>query len=174
MDKSNIPFSVLLHAEEVRLRGLYLTITVDLEQVLNTLIAHCFRLDTDEIKTFYHDKNGKGKDLSKLTLEQKVEVCKKGLDKYFPKEFKEHDQNFTSIDTLRQVRNKFAHDKIDDFISPNDLTKLTLHKLKTNLKVLSTEYAVSFLYKELFAYKDTMQDTLRLMAKVMGYPNPTF
>ena len=107
-------------------------------------------------------------------MEQKLEVCKIGISKYYPKEYKQHEHNFISIDKLRKVRNKFAHDKIDDYLSPNDLTKLTVHKLKNNLKVLMTEYNVSDLYKELFEYKDTMQDTLRLVSKIMGYPIPTF
>lgn len=169
-----MPTTVLIHAEEVRLRGLYLTITVDLEQTLIMMIAECFKSDIKEIKTFFKDSKGKGKDLSQLTMEQKLEVCKIGLSKYYPKEYKQHEANFISIDKLRKVRNKFAHDKIDDYLSPNDLTKLTVHKLKNNLKVLSTEYNVSDLYKELFEYKDTMQDTLRLIAKIMGYPIPTF
>lgn len=174
MDKPNYPFSVLLHAEEVRLRGLYLTMTVDLEQTLNMLIAECFKSNKKEIKTFYQDKKGRGKDLHELTMEQKLDVCQKGLAKYFPKEYKQYGHNFISIDKLRKVRNKFAHDKIDDYLSPNDLTKLTVHKLKSNLRVLMTEYNTADLYKELFDYKDTMQDTLRLIAKVMGYPDPKF
>ena len=174
MDKPNYPFSALLHAEEVRLRGLYLTMTVDLEQTLNMLIAECFKSNKKEIKTFYQDNKGSSKDLHELTMEQKLDVCQKGLTKYYPKEYKQYGHNFITIDKLRKVRNKFAHDKIDDYLSPNDLTKLTIHKLKSNLRVSMTEYNTADLYKELFGYKDTMQDTLRLMAKVMNYPDPTF
>jgi hypothetical protein len=174
MDKSNIPFSVLLHAEEVRLRGLYLTMTVDLEQTLNMPIAECFKSNKKEIKTFYQDNKGLGKDLRELTMEQKLDVCQRGLAKYFTKEYEQYAHNFISIDKLRRVRNKFAHDKIDDYFSPNDLTKLTIHKLKSNLRVLMTEYNTADLYKELFDYKDTMQDTLRLIGKVMGFPDPKF
>src|SRR5579875_1180132 len=159
MDKPNYPFSALLYAEEVRLRGLYLTMTVDLEQTLNMLIAECFKSNEKEIKTFYQDNKGRGKDLSELTMEQKLDVCQKGLAKYFPKEYKQYGHNFICIDQLRKVRNKFAHNKIDDYLSPNDLTKLTVHKLKSNLRVLMTEYNTADLYKELFDYKDTMQDT---------------
>ena len=102
MDNSNLKFSVLLHTEEVRLRGLYLSTTIDLEQTLIMLIAECFKSDKREIKTFYQDNKGRAKDLSELTMEQKLEVCKKGLLKYYPNEYKQYKHNFISIDNLRK------------------------------------------------------------------------
>jgi len=174
MYTSQIPFHVWLHAEEMKLRGLYLSITVDFDFNLIMLIHECFKSNPKEIKTFYQDKNGKGKDLSELTMFERIDVCQKGLKKYYSKAFKEHEHNFISIDKLRQARNKFAHQKIDDFLSPNDKTKLTFHDLKKNFKVKQTEYDIPYLYKELDEYKNTMQDTLRLISKVMGYPEPIF
>lgn len=174
MEISQIPFGVWLHAEEIKLRGLYLSITVDFDFNLILLIHECFKLNPEEIKTFYHDKNGKGKDLSELTMFERIDVCQQGLKKYHAKAFIEHEQNFISIDRLRQARNKFAHQKIDAFLSPNDKTKLTFHDLKKNFKVYQTEYNITYLYKELDEYKHTMQDTLRLVSKVMGYTEPKF
>jgi len=174
MDKNKIPASVQSHVDEVKLRGLYLSMTVDLDFVLIMLIHECFKSNPAEIKTFYKDKKGKGKDLADLTMFERLDVCQKGLAKYHSKAYKEHKNNFVSIDVLRQVRNKFAHDNIDNHISPNDTTKLTFHKLHKNFKVEMTEYNIADLYKELDEYKNTMQDTLRLISKVMGYPPPMF
>jgi hypothetical protein len=64
MDKSKIPFDVLLHVEEAKLRGSYLTITVDMDFMLIMLIHECFKSNLQEIKTFYKYPNGQGKDLS--------------------------------------------------------------------------------------------------------------
>jgi hypothetical protein len=175
MDKSKIPEHVQAHVDEIRLRGFYLSITVDLDFTLIMLIHHeCFKSNPKEIKTFYKDKNGKGKDLNEFTMFERLDVCQKGLAKYHSKAYKEHKDNFINIDTLRKVRNKFAHDKIDNYISPNDTTKLTFHKLMKNFKVEMNEYNIADLYKELDEYKNTMQDTLRLISKVMGYPPPVF
>ena len=174
MDKNNIPPSVQAHVNEARLRGLYLSITVDMDFLLIMLIHECFKPNLNEIETYYTHKNGKGKDLSELTMFERIDVCQQGLDKYHTKSYQEHKSNFISIDTLRQLRNKFAHDKIDNHISPNDTTKLTFHKLKKNFKVEMNEYNIVDLYKELDEYRNTMQDTLRLIAKVMGHPEPVF
>ncbi|MEI2757087.1 MAG: hypothetical protein V9F46_11625 [Chitinophagaceae bacterium] len=174
MDTKNIPPAILAHADEIRLRGFYLSITVDLDFTLVMLIHECFKSNPKEIKTFYKDKKGKGKDVADLTMFERLGVCQKGLAKYHPKAYKQHKGNFVSIDILRQVRNKFAHDKIDNHISPNDTTKLTFHKLRKNFLFEMTEYTIEHLYKELLEYRNTMQDTLRLIAKVMNYPEPTF
>jgi hypothetical protein len=138
------------------------------------LIHECFKSNSEEIKTFYQHKNGKGKDLSELTMFERIDVCQQGLKKFHSKVFIEHEHNFVSIDKLRQARNKFAHQKIDDFLSPHDKTKLTFHDLKKNFQVLQTEYDIPYLYKELDEYKNTMQDTLRLVSKVMGYSESKF
>ena len=37
-----------------------------------------------------------------------------------------------------------------------------------------TEYNTSDLYKTIFEYRATMQDTLILIAKIIGYQAPTF
>lgn len=174
MDSKIIPPAVQAHADEIRLRGFYLSITVDMDFVLIMLIHECFKTNPSEIKTFYKDKHGKGKDLADLTIFERLDVCQKGLAKYYTKAYSEHQKSFVSIDILRNIRNKFAHDKIDNHISPNDTTKLTFHKLRKNFKVEMTEYDIEYLYKELLEYRKTMQETLTLMAKVMNLPPPTF
>ncbi len=174
MDKTQIPAHIQAHADEIKLRGFYLSITVDLDFILIMLIRECFKSNPNEIKTFYKDKKGTGKDLADLTIFERLDVCQKGLAKYHSKAYEEHKNNFISIDTLRQVRNKFAHDKIDTHISPNDNTKLTFHKLRKNFKVEMNEYNIADLYKDLEAYKNTTQDTLRLISKIMAYPPPVF
>lgn len=174
MYKNNIPNHVQAHVDEARLRGLYLSITVDMDFMLIMLIHECFKPNLNEIETYYKHKNGKGKDLSELTMFERIDVCKQGLDKYHSKSYQDHKDNFISIDILRQLRNKFAHYKIDNHISPNDTTKLTFHKLRKNFQVEMNEYNIEDLHKELFEYKNTMQETLRLIAKVMGQPEPIF
>ena len=45
-----------------------LSITVDMDFMLIMLIHECFKLNLSEIETYYTHKNGKGKDLSELTM----------------------------------------------------------------------------------------------------------
>ncbi len=174
MDQPNIPPSVQAHVDEVKLRGLYLSITVDIDFMLIMLIKECFKPKLSEIETYYTHKNGNGKELCELTMFERLDVCQQGLDKYHSVAYQKHKDSFTSVDTLRKIRNKFAHDKIDNHISPNDTTKLTFHKLRKNLIVEMNEYNIADLYKELDEYKNTGQDMLRLISKVMGHPEPVF
>jgi hypothetical protein len=174
MDTSNISASVQSHVNEAKLRGIYLSITVDIDFMLIMLIHECFKPNLSEIETYYFHKNGKGKDLCELTMFERLDVCQQGLDKYHSESYQKHKESFTSADTLRKIRNKFAHDKIDNHISPNDTTKLTFHKLRKNLMVEMKEYSIADLYKELDEYKNTGQELLRLISKVMGYPEPVF
>ena len=174
MDLNNIPISVQVAVSEAKIRGLYLSITADMDFLLVMLITECFKLNPSEIKSYYKDKNGKGKDLSELTMYQRIYICKKGLEKYHKKLYDEHKNSFITIEKLRFFRNKLAHEKIDNHISPTDTTKLTFHKLRKNFKIEKYEYVIEDLFKELDEYKKVTQDTLRIFARIMEYPEPLF
>lgn len=173
-NEAEIPFEVWAHVVEARLRGAYLTMATDFEWMLIFLIKECFDSNREEIKSFYTKKNGKGKDLSELNMVQKIEVCKQGLIKYHNSAYLEYENSFNVIDVIRETRNKFAHHKIDTVFAKQDRTELTLHKLLKNLQVESTTYQVADLWKELDNFQKTMQDILRLFAKIMGKPEPQF
>jgi len=174
MNKEELTFREWLHDTEIKLRGLYLSITVDIDYMLTMLISECFGHNQKEIKKYIKLALKKPKEFHKLTMFERIDVCKLGLEKYHGKAYKEHEHNFVNIDKLRKIRNDFAHNRIDDFISPNDRTRLTINELEANLKVLHTEYEVSKLYEELYEYRLIAQDTIRLIAKVMGKPEPVF
>lgn len=174
MDNNNIPTSVYANLEEIKLRGLYLSTTVDIDVMLVMLIHECFKPNLHEIETYYFHKNGKGKELNELTMFERLDVCQQGLNKYHSVAYQQHKENFPVIDTLRKIRNKFAHEKIDNHLSPNDTTKLTFHKFHKNFIVEMNEYKISDLYKELEDYRKAGQDALKLFAKVMGQPEPVF
>lgn len=160
--------------EEIKLRGLYLSITVDLDWVLIMIVHECFKSNPKEIETFYKDKCGKGKKLNQLTLFERIEVCKKGIEKYHPNLYKDYKNSLESASKLRNLRNKFAHSKIDTFKSAQDRSELTFHKLKNNFKVEQTIYKVADLVNELENYKMTMQNILRLFSELTNKPEPIF
>lgn len=169
-----IPFQDWLKETEKDLRGKYLSITVDIDYMLIMIISECFKFNRQEIRRNSKICTGKPKDLHELTMFEKIDVCKMGLAEYFPLAYKEHEDNFGNIDSLRKVRNDFAHCRIDDFISPKDRSKLTINDLRKDFKVLQTEYNVSDLYKALEDYYSLAQDIIRLIAKVTGKPAPVF
>ncbi|MFC4231970.1 hypothetical protein ACFOW1_08715 [Parasediminibacterium paludis] len=174
MNSENLPYKAWLALEEIKLRGNYLSIATDFDWILIILIKECFKQNPEEIKTFYFKNDGKGKELCEMSMFERIEVCRNGLLKYYPKEYIKYEKSLDIIDLVRKIRNKFAHQKIDDMFSTKDRTELTFHDLKKNFKVKSTIYKVADLWTELESFRNTMQSTLILISKIMGLPKPTF
>ena len=101
--------------QEVVFRGLYLRTAADVDMILTMIIVECFGYNSDEIKSYYSFANGKPKDVQNLTMSQKIEICKKGLQKYYPDFYLTLENDFKVFDKLRDYRNKFAHEKMEFF-----------------------------------------------------------
>ena len=143
---------------EIKLRGIYLQLAVDAEFIMSMIIAECFKYNKAEITSFHFDKDGKGRDLDDLTMAEKVDVCKKGLNKYYPEFYNQHLTDLEEFDKLRWYRNRFAHYKMD--FDATDKSKIWLRKLASNYRVQSEQFELKQLWIDLEEYRKRIMSIL--------------
>ena len=95
------PFSLQMYGQESKVRGLYLTISCDIERLLCDLIAKCEIDNPNERNEF------------KLTLPfamgAKIVRCKDALGEYNIEYFNFVEPDFKEIELLLKYRNMLAH-----------------------------------------------------------------
>lgn len=153
--------------EEMKLRGTYLMMAVDADFILSMIIVGIYRGDPNEIKTFFKKSKDKYKNLHEFDMAEKIDVCKRGLNKYYQKFYTSYKEEIDKLDILRDDRNKFAHQKIDFY--PEDLNKIVLSKLVNKLKVERTEYSLKELWQELRKHHEAISKILDVL---MQFVNP--
>ena len=147
--------------QEVSLRGYYITMTVDVEVLLTTIIVECFEYREDEIKSYFKKKDGTSKDLHEFGLYEQIEVCKKGLQKYLPGFYESHENDFKAFNDLIEARNKFAHEKMDFF--EDDRSRVKLSKLVKGYKTKSTIEPIADLWNELYDLQTNVNNIFRII-----------
>jgi hypothetical protein len=151
--------------QEISLRGYYITMAVDVEVLLTTIIAECFCYRSDEIKSYIKKKDGTRKDLHEMNLYEQIEVCKHGLKKYWPGFYESHERDFRAFEDLKEARNKFAHEKMDFF--EDDRSKVELRKLVSGYKVETTVEQIKDLWSELHKLQTNAFSILRIVHRLL-------
>jgi hypothetical protein len=151
--------------DAIKLRGKYLQISADTNFAISIIVAKCFKYNKAEIASFYFDKNGKGKQLDELSLYEKIEVCKKGLLKYYPAFFTQHEDDLKVLNFIRKFRNNFAHDKLD--FDGNDRNAIWFSEVSGNFELNLTSYYVSELEDLLNKSYTSILNLLTLMHKIV-------
>ncbi len=153
-----MPDELKYHIEEIKLRGTYVNMAVDVDFLLAIIIDSIFNHDDTAIKSVpvSTTKNGNGKHLHKLTLFEKIEVCKYGLKTHHKTIYDSHLNDLNTLDILRSWRNLFAHQKMD---FQNDST-VRFTELIANLKACCIDYDVKKLWQDLLEYRATIMNIL--------------
>lgn len=95
-----------MHLKEIHLRGLYLSISCDIEYALTDMACRCLvkdETDRENVKVVFFEKMAMGK---------KIAIAKKALSQYLPSY--DFSTTFILIEKLSGQRNLFAHSKIED------------------------------------------------------------
>lgn len=103
MQPANVPLSVLLHIEEIKLRGRVMTMAADLETLLLRVILYCVIESPVDIVLEY----------KRMTLEVKICKAKEYLFRFHPEKLKEYLLPIKKLNKIALFRNKFAHCKIE-------------------------------------------------------------
>ena len=117
-----------MQAKEVYLRGLYLSISCDIEYILVDIIAKCIIDEPSQRESFkvrYFGNNSMGK---------KIVKAKESLKKYNENYYYEFKDCFKTIDNLLERRNIFSHSKIEGDILEQDKTVLTFNYIDKGCK----------------------------------------
>ncbi|MBL7702968.1 MAG: hypothetical protein JNM14_12010 [Ferruginibacter sp.] len=165
-------FNVWSMMEEMKLRGTFLRMAVDAEYILSMAILGIFKNNKAEIKTFFlkDKKKGIGKDLHELDMWEKLEVCKRGLNKYNQHFYNLHKEDLGKLDELREHRNLFAHEKFDFFYEDRD--KIQFSDLVNKYKVKQVPTSIKQLWGWLNEYNKTVYQVLHLLQPYVDFPLP--
>jgi hypothetical protein len=134
---------------------------VDVDFMLAIIIFKIFEKNISEIKTLALSSGRKKIELQDLTMFEKIDACKQGLNKYHNTFYVKHLQDIDSLDKLRDFRNKFAHQKMD--IKEANKNVIILSKLAKNSQVESNEYDLKALWAELLKYRENIMNILGLI-----------
>ena len=107
-------------------------------------------------------------------MADRIDAGREIISKLYPHLFAKYSFYFIEADKLREIRNKFAHRKIDSLLTPNSYTHITMHKLHSKGKVEHEIYEIRTLFEEIHEYKKTIQGLMGLLEEVMGKPLPIF
>lgn len=158
----NLPFSTWSHLEEIKLRGTYVNMAVDIDFILAMAIVQCFRGREYEIEEYFD------KELQDLSMFQKIEVIKNGLLRYYASFYNDHIADINSINRLRTFRNKLAHRKMDWDMQSENRSKFFLIKMKREEGLIKEEYNRELFWRELINFKDTTLNFLGLIVKFIS------
>lgn len=165
---SKLPFATWAHLEEIKLRGTYVNMAVDVDFIVAMIIFKIYESNIPEIKTLKLSSGGKNKELQDLTMFEKIDVCKQGLQKYHSHFYTSHLADIESLDKLRDFRNKLAHQKMD--IKETNKNVIILSRLAKNSQVESNEYDLKALWAELLKYRQNIMNILNLIQSFIISP----
>jgi hypothetical protein len=156
-------YIALIHVQEIKIRGMYVNMAVDVDHTLGLLIAVIYKYDQDAIKSLVLEKNITGIPLHKLTMFQKIDALKQGLIKYHPEISNTYKSDIELLDKLRGYRNLFAHQKI----SFKDIDTINFKRLVSDFRQeTSIDFSYGILWKDLIAYSQTVINTLNILSSL--------
>ncbi len=145
-----------MQAKEVYLRGLYLSISCDIEYMLVDIIAKCIIDEPSQRESFkvrYFGNNSMGK---------KIVKAKESLKKYNENYYHEFKDCFKTIDNLLERRNMFSHSKIEGDILEQDKTVLTFNYIDKGVRIIDTK-KIDPLFTELLTYRTGIMRLVELV-----------
>jgi hypothetical protein len=154
------------HQQEIILRGTYVNMAVDVDFILAMLIAEIYKYNDAGIKSLKLENKRKNISFHKLTMFEKIDVLKQGVEKYHNEIYLRHLEDFRMLDTLRSWRNLFAHQKME-FKSD---TIVTFQEIHSGFKVSSTNYDVQKIWSDLLEYRSSVMSFLEILQTFIPLP----
>ncbi|MGN6801426.1 MAG: hypothetical protein ACTHJN_05945, partial [Ginsengibacter sp.] len=116
----------------------------------------------------FKKSGNKAKGLHELDFFEKIEVCKRGLNKYHQSFYEKYRDDLDELNILKEDRDKFAHQKMD--FHENNRDKITLSQLVNKLKVEKHDYKISEIENELIEHNKTVSKVLDILLLFTKHP----
>ena len=152
----DLPFTQQMQTQEVNVRGLYLSISCDIEVLLVDIIAKCEIANPAEREDF------KVRKLAGLEMGKKLGRSVKSLTIYNPHLSAQFKTTFEMINDLLGLRNILAHSKIS--CDPNKKNKsiLWFNYVERGVRIKETR-EIKPLINELHAYRNELVKLMDLV-----------
>ncbi|HSZ84528.1 MAG TPA: hypothetical protein VK787_00770 [Puia sp.] len=169
MIPQEIPNHIKNHVEEIRLRGTYINMAVDVDFILASIIYEIFKQDDlKKIKNVPLLSGRKNKDLDELTLFEKIDVAKYAIETYYKNVYDSKIEDINMLDQLRDYRNQFSHDRI--IIAEIEGKKtIAFSKLIANYQTFTTpQYDLKEMWEYLLNYRERIMQILDMLKVLLN------
>lgn len=125
--------------KETKLRGICAAHSADMEALLFRIILYA-SID---------DPEADGRDLTKMTLNDKIILARKDLKKNYPKTFAKHQKHFNALNKFNTFRGRLIHcDIVWDEKKPNEFKVLDVRKVNGQWRMVPIKYTVQEVIKK--------------------------
>lgn len=106
MDLENLPFRQRMQIQEFNIRGMYLSVSCDIEFVLISIAAKCLIEDPVEREKY------KLKKMGQISMGSRIGTTEKALKAYNMSYYQQFESCFKCFKELLEYRNVFGHSRI--------------------------------------------------------------